>query len=256
MSQPKSGLLLALLCASCASTLAAGFGDFEHRPWKVTLFVEDNEEDAEDGDAEDDFDAGDADEESNPPSRVKSSGRSKPVVEEVPEPSWLSFGFWITPYTRFTSDPAAASGGLGAEMTIMFREEIGLTVGMSGWTHAIRIRKENGDYDDVDVGSVDLEVGCRLRAFSWRTGGIYLDFRGALMLVDGGGPAETTVSAGAGAYFGFEFGSPVVRGFIETGLAWRTALTESNVGWLDRPHADGTFGIFYDLLRIGVRIYL
>ncbi len=245
-------LLILVLCVCFASVLTAGLSDFERKPLRVSLFADDADDDAGDGD-EADSDEDDGDKE--PASRIKKTHHPKPA-EEAREPSWLNFGFWITPYTRFTSDPAGASGGLGAEMTIMFREEIGLTVGMSGWTHSIRIRDDEGHYDDVDVGSVDLEVGCRLRALNWRTGGIYLDFRAALMLVDGGGPAETTVSAGAGAYFGFEFGSPVVRGFIETGLAWRTALTESNVGWLDRPHASGTFAVFYDLLRIGVRIYL
>ncbi|MCC7510060.1 MAG: hypothetical protein IT464_11925 [Planctomycetes bacterium] len=233
---------------SCAVPLAASLGNFEHRPWKVTLFAENDEAASDDSDEESDAKA-------ETPSKIKSSSHAKPV-QETREPSWLNFGFWITPYTRFTSDPTGASGGLGAEMTIMFREEIGLTVGMSGWSHSVRVRKDNGKIDDIDVGSVDLEVGCRLRALNWSGGGIYLDFRAALMLVDGGGPAETTVSAGAGAYFGFEFGSPIVRGFIETGLAWRTALTESNVGWLDRPNASGSFAIFYDLLRIGVRIYL
>lgn len=232
-------LLLLAVCAAICPALSAGLHDFRRAPIKPTLFAEELEEAF-------------ADDETKEPAKKPAP---PPEVEEPPPARWLGMAFWTSPYLRFTGDPPGAGAGLGSEISIHFGEQLAMTAALSMWTYSVSFREE-GKWRTRDVGSIEIEVGVRLYAITWRKGAIYMDMRLALMAADGPAPVESTFSIGAGTHFGFEIGGATLRWFVEAGLGWRGALTANEMGWLDTGDENGIGGLFFDLARTGIRLYL
>lgn len=237
-------VVLIAACLAAAASLHAGLGDFPRGPLKPTLFAQDTDDEA------------DVEEDAEPEPKPR---RKKPAAEpRVDEPNperWLGMAFWTSPYLRFTGDPPGAGAGLGSELSIHFGEQLAMTAALSFWTYSVGFR-EDGKWRTRDIGSIEVEVGVRLYAVTWRKGAIYMDMRLALMAADGPAPVESTLSIGAGTQFGFEIGGRNLRWFVEVGLGWRGALTASEMGWLDTGDENGIGGLFFDLARTGIRLYL
>lgn len=166
-----------------------------------------------------------------------------------------SLGFWLTPSTRFTSDPTATGVGFGGEGTYNFTDRIGLMATMGIWDMRVQVEKDNGESARRGTLMFELEAGPRVRMRVWPNGSLYADMRAGLSITRGGEYVRSTTSIGAGAYFGFEFGGDLTRLYLEMGLAWRGALNRSNVGWVDVDDRNAQGGVMFELVRVGLRVY-
>jgi len=229
-------LLMALPCL--AGPLLARFDDLRGSPAAVSLFQ--------------DSDAGTAKEE--------------PIVEEeeVPRPERgrhfrdegeFGLAFWVTPFVRFTEDPSGVGAGFGFEFSYQFDRRFGATFGMSIWNVNVRAFEEDDDPTREDVTSLEFELGSRFYALNWRSGRMYMDLRLVLAFADGPTPVRSTVNLGGDMRWGFEFGSENVCTFLEAGMGWRSAVNFGDAGWLETGTSNGSGGMIFDLLRVGVRMY-
>jgi hypothetical protein len=181
------------------------------------------------------------------------------VDEEVwdyTDTGWFGLGFWGTPYTRFTDRPYGHGVGAGIELTFHFGQAFALVAGVGLWSNYVDAREDDGDFVEVDAGGLEGELGFRWRFFRWDGGAMYTDARAVIATFDGPGPVRATTSIGGGAHFGIELGNATFRVFFEAGLEFRAALNYRNVGWLYTGDSSGDAGLVFDLLRVGLRVYL
>ncbi len=165
--------------------------------------------------------------------------------------SRFSIAAWVTPYLRFPTQPDGILGGLGAQGAYMFRPGLGVCFGVSLWEG-----RANSREDREGIAMIETEGGLRFQFVEWKTGALYFDVRMRLGLLAGSAPVETSVTAGAGAGFGYEFGGPELRGFLEVNIVWLAAINRGDAGWIEVGDANGLGGPHFNLLRFGVRVYL
>jgi hypothetical protein len=215
-------LIAAVACAS--SGMAAGIGSFERMPRRVALFA---------------FD--------------------EPDIEPrapVPETDPFALSFWLSPFLRWAERPDAAGPGFGVEGAYFFSQKLALTASAGLYSLYADVYDEDGRYDEKDANGFELTAGVRWRFFNYGRGALYLEFRGMYAGYGGSRPIRTTYSVGGGAHFGFEFGGPVVRGYIESGVMFLGAVNYSNSGWLFNGAGNGDIGTHIELIRAGIRIYV
>ena len=176
------------------------------------------------------------------------------VEDDWADTGWFALGFWGTPYTRFTNEPYGHAAGVGLEFTFHFGQAFALVAGVGVWSADVDARDDDGVYT-AEAGGVEVELGFRWRFLRWDSGALYTDARAAFAVFDGPGAVRATSSIGGGPHFGIELGSPMFRVFFETGFEIRGALNYSNSGWLRTGATRDDAGWYFDLLRVGLRIY-
>lgn len=210
-------VLLALPCVAAASHLDT----FERRPMRLALFAQDE------------------------------PAPSKPELEP------FALAFWLTPFLRVAGRPDAAGPGIGAEGAYFLSKRTALTASFSLYSLLADVRTDDDRFgDEEDANGFEATFGVRWRFFSYDRGALYVEFRATYASYGGSGPIRTTQSLGPGAHFGYEFGGPIVRGYLESGFTYLAALNYSNVGWLFNGESNGGGGLHIEVIRVGIRIYV
>jgi hypothetical protein len=192
------------------------------------------------------------------PSTPRGDPDDEPEEEDwdYTDTGWFGLGIWGTPFLRFTDQPYGHAAGFGVECSFHFSQAFALVAGVGLWSNYVDAREDGGRFVEVDAGGFEAELGFRWRFLRWDGGALYTDARGVFAIYDGPGPVRATTSVGGGGHFGIEIGSPVFRVYFEAGLEFRAALNYRNVGWLNTGESNGGGGFYFDLLRVGLRIYL
>lgn len=199
---------------------------FERRPMRMAIFVQD--------------------------------GETAPTASgDTPELEPFALAFWLTPFLRVTERPDAAGPGIGAEGAYFLSGRTALTASFSLYSLLADVRRTDERFDDEeDANGFEATLGVRWRFYHYSGGAMYLEFRAIYASYSGNSPIRTTYSAGPGAYFGYEFGGHIVRGYLEGGVSYLAALNYSDVGWLFNGENNGAGGLHIELVRVGIRIYV
>lgn len=217
-------MIVAVIAVGCHA-LAAQFGAFERRPLRLALFAQ-----AEDA-----------------PAKPKAD----PIATEP-----FALAFWLTPFLRVSSNPDSAGPGIGAEGAYFISKRIAITGSVALYSLLADVNSGEDYFEEEDANGFEATLGVRWRFHRYDGGALYLEFRALYAAYSGQPPIRHTHSIGAGAYFGYEFGGPIVRGYIEGGLGLLGAVNYSDVGWLFNGDRNGGAGLHIELVRVGIRIYV
>jgi hypothetical protein len=196
---------------------------------------------------------------SGEPSTPRADPDEEPEADknwDYADTGWFGLGFWGSPFLRFTDQPYGHAAGFGLEFSFHFSQQFALVAGLGLWSNYVDAREDDGRFVEVDAGGLEVELGFRWRFLRWDGGALYTDARAVFAVYDGPGPVRATSSIGGGGHFGVELGNQMFRVFFEAGLEFRAALNYRNVGWLNTGDSNGDAGLFFDLLRVGMRVYL
>ncbi|MCB9892966.1 MAG: hypothetical protein H6839_00785 [Planctomycetes bacterium] len=212
-------LIALLLCTGC---LQAGLADFPDRTARRTLFSQ--------------------------------AEPAEPVTQI--DTGHFGLSAWVCPFLRFPIYPDGNLGAVGLEFSYLFNQTLGVTAGVSGVGGDVYV--ETGHYGRYrTIAGFEAEIGFRVRMLRWDGGALYADARAGFGAYDDGGSAIKSTSAiGGGVHFGCELGSTQIRGFLEGGIDFRIGLNRGSSGWLETGGSFPNLGVHFELLRVGLRVYL
>lgn len=243
-------ILFAAVLLACSCPAWADFDDFGPRRIQRALFSM--------GDDEAKIQPKPAPSEAAPPEAAPPEEREEAEPPHKPRhhhAGHASVAFWATPFMRFTEDPTGVGVGFGFEFSHMVDERFGTMFSMSIWSIDARMPEVPGNDDREDVNCVDIELGSRFHALNWRSGRMYMDLRFVIGFADGPAPVRSSTYLGGDMRWGFEFGDESVRTFLEAGMGFRGAVNHGDAGWVETGGSNGSGGMFFDLLRVGMRLY-